>query len=69
MLLKSGSGFFEDKDWPGEFFLDTRTDANRQAIAQILNGWIDECKASGFDAVEPDNLDVRLLYLLPSFFC
>jgi hypothetical protein len=48
---------FEDPDWPGEYFLDTRTDANRQAIATILNGWIDTCKSKGFNAIEPDNLD------------
>lgn len=37
--------------------LDTRTAAQRTAIANILNGWIDSCAAKGFDAIEPDNLD------------
>ncbi|KAJ6522194.1 glycoside hydrolase family 114 protein [Mycena vulgaris] len=58
LLLHTSSGaLFEDPDWPGEYFLDTRTDANRQAIAVILNGWIDDCKTKGFNAIEPDNLD------------
>ncbi|KAJ6464541.1 glycoside hydrolase family 114 protein, partial [Mycena sanguinolenta] len=48
---------FEDSDWPGKYFLDTRTDANRQALATIINGWIDTCHSKGFNAIEPDNLD------------
>lgn len=57
LLRKSGGGYFEDPEWPGEILLDTRTDAKRQAIAQILNGWIDGCASKGFNAIEPDNLD------------
>ncbi|KAJ6489084.1 glycoside hydrolase family 114 protein [Mycena sanguinolenta] len=57
MLHNSDGTLFEDPNWPGEYFLDTRTDANRQAIATILNGWIDTCHSKGFDAIEPDNLD------------
>ncbi|KAF8179341.1 glycoside hydrolase family 114 protein [Mycena galopus ATCC 62051] len=57
LLHKSSGALFEDPDWPGEYFLDTRTDANRQAIAVILNGWIDGCETKGFNAIEPDNLD------------
>ncbi|KAJ6464603.1 glycoside hydrolase family 114 protein [Mycena vulgaris] len=57
LLHKSSGALFEDPDWPGEYFLDTRTDANRQAIATILNGWIETCKSKGFNAIEPDNLD------------
>ncbi|KAF8155012.1 glycoside hydrolase family 114 protein [Mycena galopus ATCC 62051] len=57
LLHKSDGSLFEDADWPGEYFLDTRTDSNRQAIATILNGWIDTCHSKGFDAIEPDNLD------------
>ncbi|KAJ7693838.1 glycoside hydrolase family 114 protein [Mycena rosella] len=57
LLHKASGALFEDPDWPGEYFLDTRTDANRQAIATIINGWIDSCQAKGFNAIEPDNLD------------
>jgi hypothetical protein len=60
LLKKSNGDLFEDPDWPGEYFLDTSTDAKRQAIATILNGWIDGCASKGFQAIEPDNLDVRL---------
>ncbi len=37
--------------------LDTRTSAKRTTIAGILGSWFDRCKADGFDAIEPDNLD------------
>ncbi len=58
LLLKNKSGSnFEDPDWPGEYFLDTSTAANRTAIAAIEGKWIDACAAAGFKAIEPDNLD------------
>lgn len=58
LLLRRKNGkYFEDPDWPGEIFLDTRTDAKRRAIAKIVNGWISECAKKGFKAIEPDNLD------------
>ncbi|KAJ7641204.1 glycoside hydrolase family 114 protein [Roridomyces roridus] len=57
LLLTKAGALFEDKDWPGEYFLDTTTDAKRQRIATILNGWIDDCASKGFNAIEPDNLD------------
>jgi len=37
--------------------LDTRSRGRRVALAGIVGGWIDGCARSGFDAVEPDNLD------------
>jgi Glycoside-hydrolase family GH114 len=46
-----------------EIILDTSTAAKRTEIATILNGWIDECADDGFNAVEPDNLDVSSLNL------
>lgn len=58
LLLRRKNGkYFEDPDWPGEFFLDTSTDAKRAAIADIVNGWTQGCASAGFDAVEFDNLD------------
>lgn len=57
LLLKDGSGqYVVDGDW-GENLLDVSTAAKRTAIAAIVNGWIDGCAASGFKAVEPDNID------------
>jgi hypothetical protein len=45
-----------DSAW-GEWLLDTRTPRKRARIAGIVGRWIDGCAASGFDAVELDNLD------------
>ena len=46
-----------DPGWPGEYVLNTSTDAKRQALLAIVGGWIDGCARDGFQAVEPDNLD------------
>ena len=48
---------YADRDWPGEYFLDV-TDVFKpnSILASILRARIDLCKAKGFDAVEPDNL-------------
>jgi hypothetical protein len=40
--------------WPGEKFVDIRAQALRDIMAKRL----DVCKTKGFDAVEPDNMDV-----------
>jgi len=45
-----------DEDW-GEYLLDVGTEAKRAALAGIVGGWIEQCAADGFDAVEIDNLD------------
>ena len=37
--------------------IDVSTPAKRAGVAAIVGGWIDGCKAAGFDAVEIDNLD------------
>ena len=46
-----------DPNWPGEYFLDV-TDVFRpgSVLAAILGKRLDMCKAKGFDALEPDNL-------------
>ncbi|MGN6127894.1 MAG: endo alpha-1,4 polygalactosaminidase, partial [Humibacter sp.] len=46
-----------DPDWPDEALLDTSSAAKRDLIARIVAEWIRGCVASGFDAVEFDNLD------------
>jgi hypothetical protein len=46
-----------DPDWPDEVLLDTGSAANRTAIAERIDGWLAGCAASGFQAVEFDNLD------------
>src|SRR6185369_5412328 len=45
-----------DRSW-NEALLDTSTAAKRTALATVIGTWIDGCAASGFQAVEPDNLD------------
>lgn len=58
LLLKKKDGqYFEDPDWEGELFMDTSTDAKRQAIANVHKTTIDNCASKGFNAIEPDNLD------------
>jgi hypothetical protein len=40
--------------WPGEKWLDIR---RLDVLAPIMSARLDQCKAKGFDAVEPDNVD------------
>jgi hypothetical protein len=39
--------------WPGERYLDIRS----PAVRDIMKARLDLCKAKGFDAVDPDNVD------------
>ncbi|WP_235021757.1 MULTISPECIES: endo alpha-1,4 polygalactosaminidase [unclassified Rathayibacter] len=58
LLLRDGAGApVVDPDWPDETLLDVSTAAKRDALLAIVGGWIEGCAASGFDAVEADNLD------------
>jgi Glycoside-hydrolase family GH114 len=45
-----------DEAW-GEFLLDVRTVAKRQALARIVGRWVRGCARQGYAAVEFDNLD------------
>lgn len=45
-----------DPDW-GEMLIDVGTPAKRTAVAAIVGEWIAGCRASGYQAVEIDNLD------------
>lgn len=56
LVLKQDGRPVGDTAW-GEWLLDTRTAAKRQALARIVGGWIRGCDADGFDATELDNLD------------
>jgi hypothetical protein len=40
--------------WPGEKYVDIRSDALRK----VMSARFDVCQAKGFDAIEPDNMDV-----------
>lgn len=41
-------------DWPGERWLDIR---KVKTLMPIMKKRMDQCKAKGFDAVDPDNMD------------
>ncbi|MER5554734.1 endo alpha-1,4 polygalactosaminidase [Streptomyces sp. NPDC002793] len=57
LLLRDGDGkLVIDEGWD-EVLLDTSTAARRAQLAEIVGDWIDGCAESGFQAVEPDNLD------------
>jgi hypothetical protein len=57
LLLRDPNGDpFIDPDWD-EILLDITTEDKRQALAEIVGGWIVQCGSDGFDAVEIDNLD------------
>nr|WP_052477802.1 endo alpha-1,4 polygalactosaminidase [Kibdelosporangium sp. MJ126-NF4]CEL14107.1 DNA for SgaA, complete cds [Kibdelosporangium sp. MJ126-NF4]CTQ88474.1 DNA for SgaA, complete cds [Kibdelosporangium sp. MJ126-NF4] len=45
-----------DGEW-GEAVLDVTTSAKRKALLEVQKPWIDGCRTSGFQAIEPDNLD------------
>jgi Glycoside-hydrolase family GH114 len=58
LLLRTRRGaLIEDPGWPGEIVLDTATAHDRAKLAVVEDRWLRGCKARGFDAVEPDNLD------------
>ncbi|MBK6044917.1 endo alpha-1,4 polygalactosaminidase [Streptomyces sp. MBT55] len=57
LLLRDADGdLVNDEAW-GEALLDTSTAGKRTRLAKIVGGWISGCATSGFQAVEPDNLD------------
>ncbi|MGW5860873.1 endo alpha-1,4 polygalactosaminidase [Streptomyces sp. NPDC055239] len=57
LLLKDDDGSLViDDDWE-EPLLDISTPGKRRELMNIVGPWIDGCAKSGYDAVEPDNLD------------
>ncbi|MGN0065094.1 MAG: endo alpha-1,4 polygalactosaminidase, partial [Nocardioides sp.] len=46
-----------DPGWPDEWILDISTAPKRKRLARIVDRWVAGCAASGYDAVEYDNLD------------
>ncbi|RIQ17816.1 endo alpha-1,4 polygalactosaminidase [Jiangella rhizosphaerae] len=57
LLLRHDGELVADLDWPDEVLLDTSTEANRAALAELAGRDLARCAEAGFDAVEPDNLD------------
>jgi hypothetical protein len=56
LILRRHGHRVVDSAW-GEWLLDLRTKKKRRALARIVGAWTQGCQASGFDAVEYDNLD------------
>lgn len=57
LVLRDASGDpVIDADWD-EMLIDVGTPKKRAEVAAIVGGWIDDCAADGFDAIEIDNLD------------
>lgn len=57
LLLRDADGdVVIDEEWD-EAILDISTPGKRDRIAARVNGWIDGCASSGYQAVEPDNYD------------
>ncbi|GAA2881219.1 hypothetical protein Acy02nite_17030 [Actinoplanes cyaneus] len=57
LLLRDAKGnLVIDEDWD-EPMLDFSTEAKRTALTGVVGGWMDQCAAKGYKAVEPDNLD------------
>lgn len=56
LLLKKHGRPVVDATW-GERLLDTSSARKRRALGKVVGSWIDRCAQSGFQAVEPDNLD------------
>jgi len=57
VLLRDSAGHLVmDKQW-NEALFDISTAPHRATLLNVIGGWIDGCAASGFLAVEGDNLD------------
>lgn len=57
LLVQADGHPLADPNWPDEYLIDVSSAANRADAAARLAPVIERCAASGFDAVEFDNLD------------
>ena len=57
LVLQERGRRVEDADWPGEYLLDISTADKRERLVAVVGAWVQACAATGFDAVELDNLD------------
>jgi hypothetical protein len=56
-VLRRSGRLLHDPGWPDEVLLDTRTSRNRSRLAAVLDRWAAGCARSGYQGLEPDNLD------------
>jgi hypothetical protein len=59
LLLRDDAGEIVSDDVWSEAIYDVTTPEKRAAILEIQKPWITGCADDGFDAVEPDNLDIH----------
>jgi hypothetical protein len=57
LVLTAGGVPLIDENWPDELILDISSEDKRERVAVELAATISGCAASGYDAVEIDNLD------------
>ena len=60
LLLRDSSGQLIADDVWSEAIFDVRTSTKRQQLLAIQDDWFADCKTDGYQAIEPDNLDVFL---------
>lgn len=60
LLLRDASGnLIADDEW-SEAIFDVSTTTKRQQLFAIQDEWFEDCSNDGYQAIEPDNLDVFL---------
>jgi len=60
VILKGSNGQpIVDPNW-NEVVFDVRTVAQRTELAGVITSWFDQCKADGYQAIEPDNIDLEV---------
>lgn len=60
LLLRDANGdLIADDEW-SEAIFDVSTPTKRQQLLAIQHDWFADCKDDGYQAIEPDNLDVFL---------
>ncbi|MEO8261683.1 MAG: endo alpha-1,4 polygalactosaminidase, partial [Pseudolysinimonas sp.] len=60
VILKGSNGQpIVDPNWD-EVVFDVRTAAQRAELASVIQPWFLQCKNDGYDAIEPDNIDLEV---------
>lgn len=60
VILKGSNGQpIVDPNW-NEVVFDVRTAAQRSELASVIQPWFLQCKNDGYNAIEPDNIDLEV---------
>lgn len=57
LLTNEDGDLVSDPGWPDEVVLDVGSAAQRLELLSVVEPWLEQCAADGFDGVELDNLD------------